>query len=204
MASATNPTTILPFVGVRRVASFLTRKRALMTHLAVLSLLAVFAWMGGRPRDVSNGDDPLTVVGLLAIVLGLAIRTWAAGTLHKSTVLTMAGPYRMIRNPLYVGSLFMTLGFSALFGQFSLLLLVLGSIGWLYAMKVRKEERTLAERFGSAWTDYARATPRFLPRRFPRLDLTEWRFALWARNHEYRAVAATICGLVVLKFWHAA
>lgn len=192
-----------PAGRLRRAASFLTRKRALVTHLTVFTMLGVYLATGGVPRDVTAGD-PWSIAALLCIALGLSIRSWAAGTLHKSTVLTSTGPYGIIRNPLYAGSFLMTLGFCALLGELFLLLVMLGPIGWLYVMKVRKEERTLAERFGATWTEYARSTPRFCPRRWPRLDASHWRFSLWARNHEYRAVSATICGLILLVVWRAA
>ena len=55
-----------------------------------------------------------SVLGTGMALAGLAIRSWAAGTLHKMKELTRSGPYAMVRNPLYVGSFFMMFGFCAL------------------------------------------------------------------------------------------
>ncbi len=188
--------------AVRQTASFLTRKRALVTTLAVLTLLATEFFSGHRPHDISAWNNPPTLLALACVALGLGLRSWAAGTLHKSTVLTTTGPYRWIRNPLYAGSFLLALGFCALVGAGVNLLVMLGPIGWLYVMKVRKEERSLAHSHGASWLAYAQATPRFFPRTLPRLDLSDWRATLWTRNHEYRACLATIVGLAALKLWH--
>ncbi|MGE0606581.1 MAG: isoprenylcysteine carboxylmethyltransferase family protein [Pirellulales bacterium] len=188
--------------AIGRIASLLTRKRALVTTLAVLALLAAEYLGGHRPRDIGAWHDPSTMLALACVGLGLGLRTWAAGTLHKSTVLTTRGPYRWIRNPLYAGSFWLTAGFCALLGGGPHLLLVLIPISWLYVLKVRKEERSLANSHGAAWAAYAGSTPRFIPRSLPRLDLADWRATLWTRNHEYRACLATVAGLVALKLWH--
>ena len=155
-----------------------------------------------RPRDVAALQQPATALALGSIALGLFLRAWAAGTLHKSTVLTQTGPYRAIRNPLYAGSFLLTLGFWILVGAGFNLLVMLAAIGWLYVMKVRKEERTLSQRHGAAWVEYARSTPRFIPRAWPRIDFSDWRLTLWARNHEYRATIAVFAALAALKAWH--
>ena len=43
-------------------------------------------------------------IGSAFVVLGLAIRAWAAGQLQKDKQLTTSGPYSHTRNPLYLGS----------------------------------------------------------------------------------------------------
>ena len=66
-------------------------------------LAAVVLWFSRpTPRSVLLG-------GLIGAV-GLWLRAYAAGYLHKQEVLTVRGPYAYTRNPLYFGSGIMALG----------------------------------------------------------------------------------------------
>jgi protein-S-isoprenylcysteine O-methyltransferase Ste14 len=75
------------------------------------------------------------------------------------------GPYRWVRNPMYVG------GFTVL-AAFALLLrspamLTLAGAWWLgfHALVVGHEEPVLRRRFGVAYDEYRRRVPRWIPRR---------------------------------------
>src|SRR6266550_8942668 len=50
------------------------------------------------------------LLGALAGAVGLSVRAYAAGYLHKQEVLTVTGPYAHTRNPLYLGSAILALG----------------------------------------------------------------------------------------------
>ena len=52
------------------------------------------------------------LAGLALAAAGLALRLWASGHLEKGTRLAARGPYRWTRNPLYLGSFLMGLGFT--------------------------------------------------------------------------------------------
>jgi len=64
--------------------------------------VAVLFFARPQPRSILYG-------GLVGLV-GLALRAWAAGYLHKQEVLTVTGPYAYTRNPLYLGSAVLALG----------------------------------------------------------------------------------------------
>src|ERR1700686_5530834 len=64
--------------------------------------VAVLFFARPQPRSILYG----ALVGLV----GLALRAWAAGYLHKQEVLTVTGPYAYTRNPLYLGSPVLALG----------------------------------------------------------------------------------------------
>src|SRR5436305_11590255 len=68
-------------------------------------LLACFAWLA-HPSVQS------IVWSLPVILSGLAIRAWAAGHLEKNQTLADSGPYAYTRNPLYLGSFIVALGFA--------------------------------------------------------------------------------------------
>src|SRR5215470_18093942 len=49
--------------------------------------------------------------GSVFVLAGLAVRAAAAGHIRKNTEITMTGPYRYTRNPLYFGSTLIAAGF---------------------------------------------------------------------------------------------
>ena len=63
--------------------------------------------------------------GMLLALVGLAIRIWAAGCLRKFEQLTLSGPYLWSRNPLYLGSFLIGLGFTLAGAQLWLLVVFL-------------------------------------------------------------------------------
>ena len=164
------------------------------------AMIAVNLVRGQKPHDVLDFADPVSVAGVLLVAAGLALRSWAAGVLHKNSELTTRGPYGLLRNPLYAGSFLMMFGFCAILGDPINFLLVLGPVLAIYVIKVRQEERLLSARFPQAWAEYARTTPRFLPR-LGRVGLAEWRLSQWAHHREYQAFAASLAALVALKLW---
>lgn len=185
------------------VAQFLIRRRILISAVLFSLLIAQSVAYGPKPHNPLDVRDPLSVVGGLLVLTGLAMRSWAAGILHKNAELTMIGPYQLIRNPLYLGSFLMMFGFCTLLGDPKNFLIILGPVLIIYVIKVRQEERQLAARFPDQWQHYSRATPRFVPR-LRRLDWkADWRAAQWIHHREYQALLATLLALVAIGVWHA-
>src|SRR3989304_4033718 len=54
------------------------------------------------------------VPGAFITLFGEGLRLWAAGHLRKNKQLTATGPYSYVKNPLYIGTLLITVGASAL------------------------------------------------------------------------------------------
>ena len=118
---------------------FLTKRRITISIVVFATLLALDLFVFHvRPRNLLNYRDPWVVVGVSLVVLGVAIRSWAAGTLHKMKELTRSGPYAMVRNPLYVGSFFMMFGFCAIIADAHTIWIIAGPIVWASAIKAQK------------------------------------------------------------------
>jgi protein-S-isoprenylcysteine O-methyltransferase Ste14 len=78
--------------------------------------------------------------------------------------LVVTGPYRYVRNPIYVGVVLIFLGHFLWFGYWALLLYtVLAFIG-VHFFVVLYEEPTLKRKFGAAYEDYRKKVPRWIPR----------------------------------------
>jgi protein-S-isoprenylcysteine O-methyltransferase Ste14 len=184
------------------IAEFLIRRRILLSAILFTLLISSDVVFGSKPRDPLDLRDPIGVVGSLLVLGGLALRSWSAGILRKDAELTMTGPYRLIRNPLYVGSFLMMFGFCTLIDDPKNFWLIVGPMLVIYIVKVRGEERLLSTRFPAQWSEYARRTPRFLPR-VGRVSLkADWRAAQWMHSREYQALGATLSALVAITIWH--
>lgn len=105
--------------------------------------------------------------------VGVAFALWSLSRLGRNVTptavarsdadLVVSGPYRWVRHPLY-SSMGLTIpGFALLSAN----LLVLGAGAATFAViaiRTRREEIELVERFGSAYADYMERTGRFFPR----------------------------------------
>jgi protein-S-isoprenylcysteine O-methyltransferase Ste14 len=169
----------------------------LFTALVLLDVVVIRS----QPRDVLHLSDPLVDCGALLVLAGLAVRTWAAGTLRKQRQLAMTGPYAWIRHPLYFGSFLMMIGFGTLIHDPVTLWVVAGPVAWLYWHAILSEERRVAQLFPTEWPAYAARVPQFIPYRLVRPSFANWSLAQWLGNSEYRAWIGTAVALVGIKVW---
>ncbi len=139
-----------------------------------------FSWSKLRVRSVwliaipffwfASPTPALLAGGVALALLGLWIRGWAAGTIHKNEVLTTTGPYARTRNPLYLGSFLIGCGVTLAGGHwiwpvvFGVFFLV------VYRRTITNETRYLAERFPEEYARYAASVPVFVPRLSPYRD----------------------------------
>src|SRR5215467_2848259 len=73
------------------------------------------------------------------------------------------GPYRWVRNPIYLAALLIVLGEAWLFTSPRLLAYAAAMAFCFHLFVTGYEERTLARRFGPAYLEYRRAVPRWIP-----------------------------------------
>jgi protein-S-isoprenylcysteine O-methyltransferase Ste14 len=183
------------------LADFLVDKRVPISLVVFSSLVFKDIALGEKPHDTGNLGDPYAVAGILLVLCGLAIRSWAAGVIRKSKVLATTGPYRLCRHPLYLGSLAMMFGFCTIMGSALDACVVVGPVLVIYLLTIRREERRLADRHGETWRQYTATAPRLFPTRpFTNLS-TEWSIAQWLKNREYNALVTSLAGLTLLHFW---
>lgn len=107
---------------------------------------------------------PWLAAGLALAAAGLGLRLWAAGHICKHESLAVSGPYRWTRNPLYLGSFLMGLGFTVAASNPGLLVLFLALFPLVYVPVIREEERELRRAYGADFERYRAAVPLFFPR----------------------------------------
>lgn len=151
----------------------------------------------------SDPWTPFLWPGLGIALVGLLTRIWAAGHLRKHEALALSGPYRYTRNPLYLGSFIMGLGFTLAAGRFWILALFLVLFLAVYLPVMRAEVRELETWYGEAFRSYARRVPLFVPSLRP-ARLQQDRSFSWAqvrKNREYNAVIGfcLLCLILLAK-----
>jgi protein-S-isoprenylcysteine O-methyltransferase Ste14 len=157
---------------------------------------AAIFFLLSRPR-------PLTLAAGAAIALpGLLLRAWATGHLRKNDALAITGPYAYTRNPLYLGSFLMGVGFTVASGRLVLGILFAALFLGIYVPVMGVESATLAKLFGGSYQNYFRAVPLLFPRLSPYRDGTEnnarFNVALYKRYREYQAAIGLIVAWVLL------
>jgi len=157
-------------------------------------LLACFAWLAHPSRDSIFFSLPV-------IFAGLAIRAWAAGHLEKNLTLADSGPYAYTRNPLYLGSFIVALGFAVAGSSWILGAIFVVAFLGIYLPVMEREEDHLLKIF-PAYRDYAARVPLLWPK--PGVQGSRvFRSAVYIKNEEYKAALGVLTGLAVLigKIW---
>jgi protein-S-isoprenylcysteine O-methyltransferase Ste14 len=119
------------------------------------------------------------IFGLAAFLIGIAalVRTWAAAYLQSERVhdanlrtegVVADGPYRHVRNPLYLGNLLLAVGMGLIASRTGFVILVAGHLIFLLRLIGREESELLATQ-GERYRTYFDAVPRLLPSLRPRV-----------------------------------
>lgn len=74
-----------------------------------------------------------------------------------------SGPYRWVRNPMYIGGFILLTGYALCTSAVAALLVALGMLAAAHLFAVLYEEPALRRRFGASYAAYMRSTPRWLP-----------------------------------------
>lgn len=141
-----------------------------------VTIAAPFLLLSSRPEAGHFSSLPLQIVGAFAICLGALAGGWCfwlfvfegKGTpapIDPPKMLVVSGPYRFVRNPMYLAVTTILLGESAFFGSGALLLYAgLCLIGFNLFVRFY-EEPALRRKFGPAYDEHCRTVSRWIPGR---------------------------------------
>jgi protein-S-isoprenylcysteine O-methyltransferase Ste14 len=161
---------------------------------------AAYFWFA-RPTWISLG------AGFAVAAVGVLVRALASGHIRKNAELATAGPYAYTRNPLYLGSIIIAIGFIIAARNLWIGIGALAMFAFIYLPVIAAEEKYLRSAF-PGYARYADEVPRFLPRLTPyraeaAVDDGSAYFssALYLRHREYNAAlgAVLMLGALVLK-----
>ncbi|HZU30252.1 MAG TPA: isoprenylcysteine carboxylmethyltransferase family protein [Candidatus Angelobacter sp.] len=162
---------------------------------------ALYLWLA-KPTALS-----LATGGIIATA-GVIVRAIASGHIRKNAELATTGPYAYTRNPLYLGSIIIAIGFIIAARSLWIGLGSLAMFAFIYVPVIRAEENYLRSTF-SGFQDYASKVPRFFPRLTPYRtnaiveDPGHFSRELYMRHREYQAALGCILmiGALALKLF---
>ncbi len=178
------------------IAAFFARWRVRLGYPLVI---VVLFFARPTPRSI--------LAGALTGAIGLWLRAFAAGYLHKQEVLTVTGPYAYTRNPLYLGSAILTIGAGIAVRSWISVLALFVYFALFYSVVMRREEKELHLRHGAAFEAYARAVPLFIPRlthaKVAQASVGSFTLEQYKKNHEWQAAVGYLFLLaVLLLIWY--
>ncbi len=184
-------------------------------------LLFVYAFgvvLLGLANPPESWSEPHVIVGVSLMVFGELVRIWAAGHLRKNQELTTSGPYSFVKNPLYIGTILITIGTCILvderaYGPVWLMYynwILLGvAIGvflvYYIPYKKKREGNRLHDKFGEDWKEYDHNVPDYFPRLTPYRKVGSsdktWSMGAYLENSEQwtTLLVAVIVLLIVYK-----
>jgi len=143
------------------------RIQGMLIFFAVVIAILFYEFVFPRWED-EEIDEFLDCIGIALLLLGFLFRISARGHKEESSLsgnkLTTDGPYALVRNPMYFGTLMLGTGFVTTLVEWWALPVFLGIFLFIYIPQIKKEEASLATRFGQEYKDYCKITPRYFPR----------------------------------------
>jgi protein-S-isoprenylcysteine O-methyltransferase Ste14 len=144
----------------------IARLRVMVSRIfAMLVVLLVIFTMPSFKRG-GFVDILFKTSGLFLLTVCSMGRLWALLYISgkKTHEVITDGPYSIVRHPLYLFSFIGAIGIGL--ASDNILVLAALVIFYLsyYPLTILSEEKTLTKKFGQAYIDYAKCTPRFLPK----------------------------------------
>ena len=135
--------------------------------------IALYEWAGTRVG--TSGPAILLSIATLLVLACWALRAWGSSYLSygvvwspdaQSNALLVDGPFHYVRNPLYLGNLFLALGLGSIATPIGFGIIVVGSLIFVL-MLAGEESRLLEATYGATFDTYKRAVPALIPRLTP-------------------------------------
>jgi protein-S-isoprenylcysteine O-methyltransferase Ste14 len=151
---------------------------------------AVYLWLAH--------PSPITLAGgSILVAAGLGVRAIASGQLRKNEELAITGPYSYTRNPLYLGSILIAIGFAVAAQSIWIWVLLLIFFVLIYIPVIRSEETFLRSAFPD-FESYARRVPRLVPRWSGESLTADFSRELYLKHREYNALIGAVLMMVAL------
>jgi len=148
-----------------------------------------------------SSDEHSLKLGIGYIIAGLLIRLWSNGYAIKNDKLTTSGPYSFVRNPLYLGTFLIVLGFVITLKMSWAGLAFMIALAFVYYRTVQGEQQDLLAKFGENYKDYSSKVPAMVPCLIPYTRGEKWPFSLdrliFSKEHK-----SIVWITVLLIFFH--
>ena len=136
-------------------------------------------------------------LGAIVFVPGLLVRALASGHVQKNEALATSGPYAYTRNPLYLGSLLIGVGFAVAARSWWVGVVLVVMFFAIYLPVIRGEEAYLRQNFPE-FEEYSRRVPRMFPKVGARPGATSFSMELYLKHREYNALLGALAMVAAL------
>jgi len=147
------------------ISTLLEKYRLPLSKAFVALILLLMVFTASRWQLSALANWFVNSIALFFLLVACLGRVWCIMYIggQKNTSVVSAGPYSMVRNPLYVFSFIGALGIVLMTHSIIISALLLIFYVGIYPFVVEKEEANLHKLFGDAYQDYCDKTPRFIP-----------------------------------------
>lgn len=121
---------------------------------------------------LGSANGTALATGLAFVLIGFALAAWSARVFHlagtsivpgdAAAALVTSGPYKVTRNPIYIGFILVYFGLAIILTSMWMLLLLIPVLFILQRGIVEREEAYLEREFGEAYRKYKVKVPRWL------------------------------------------
>jgi protein-S-isoprenylcysteine O-methyltransferase Ste14 len=159
--------------GNKRAVRKLSPGFRILPILGIFGLVLLFAAHPGFFREqLYARTTMIETIGVVLCMLGVAFAIWARNVLGENWSgapqikegheLIQAGPYRLVRHPIYTGILLAMFGTGFGFGRIQSLVLFLFCFAALW-LKLKVEESLMSQQFPEAYPAYRKKTKALIP-----------------------------------------
>jgi protein-S-isoprenylcysteine O-methyltransferase Ste14 len=146
-------------------------------HRNTADLMAQWLFRHSLAFSLDGWLRVIACVGAALIFAGAAIRTWGTAYLNSKVMgdwrlhtnrLLADGPYRHVRNPLYLGNIVMSFGIATMLSRSGAALIIIGM--FLFVLRlILREEAEMRVGQGESYARYLAAVPRLVPSQLARV-----------------------------------
>jgi protein-S-isoprenylcysteine O-methyltransferase Ste14 len=160
------------FLGFTAPWDYWLHLDSIRTWQLVASWPARAGWLSFSAATIA-----VLLLGILCALIGALLRTWGTAYLSPAIVqdhamhgegVIAAGPFRYVRNPLYLGNILHTFALALLMPPTGAIFCIL-AIGVFQLRLIAAEESFLTTKLGEPYTAYCAKVPRLIPALTPRV-----------------------------------
>jgi protein-S-isoprenylcysteine O-methyltransferase Ste14 len=182
------------------------RMQGMFIFFGVILLILLFRFTTPSWR-IEPLEDFFDTLGILLVLCGFLLRIIARGYKEEMSQggnkLVRDGPYYLVRNPRYFGTLMIGTGvISVLFELWTLPVFLIIYLS-IYIPQVNREEKILLTRFGEDYKSYCESTPKYFINFYRLLKVNVYALLIkpsWIKK-ELSSMLATIIVIFIIEIW---
>lgn len=175
-----------------------------LVFFAIITALLLSKFIFSRYKGAL--DEFLDSLGIIVTLFGFLFRIAARGYKAEKSpygeTFIKDGPYRLVRNPMYLGTLLIGIGVVLVLIKLWLSVIFLASYFFIYIPQIKKEEDYLLKKFGEEYKNYCKTVPRYFPSFYHLIDFGSYLSVKlsWVRK-ELPSLIYTLSVILIIEVW---